>query len=412
MNRVYIAGAGMTAFGKHLDRGLKSLASEAISAALSDAGLSKDAIQAAYMGNAAAGVMTGQVLVPGQVVLRGMGLGRIPVVNIENACATSASAFQQAVTMIELGAYDVVLVAGFEKLYSEDKRKTFSVFQGAVDVESMNNVLASLAKNIKETGSEADLAGAGTTRSLFMDIYAAMARKYSKETGATARHFAMVSAKNSRHGSLNPKAQFREVLTVEEVLAAPMVVAPLTRPMCSPIGDGAAALVLVSEKKAKAIGLRKRVRVLSSVAATGWDYQDGEEKLVPYTVRNAYEKAAIEPGDIDVVELHDAGAPAELIYYEYLGLARPGAGIELIESGATELGGRIPVNPSGGLLRKGHPIGASGCAQLVELFDQLLGRAEARQVDGARTAVAENGGGWIGDDAATIVVSVLQREDQ
>ncbi|MGT2432042.1 thiolase family protein [Cupriavidus basilensis] len=189
MNRVYIAGAGMTAFGKHLDRGLKSLASEAISAALSDAGLSKDAIQAAYMGNAAAGVMTGQVLVPGQVVLRGMGLGRIPVVNIENACATSASAFQQAVTMIELGAYDVVLVAGFEKLYSEDKHKTFSVFQGAVDVESMDNVLASLAKNIKETGSEADLAGAGTTRSLFMDIYAAMARKYSKETGATARHF-------------------------------------------------------------------------------------------------------------------------------------------------------------------------------------------------------------------------------
>lgn len=412
MNRVYIAGAGMTAFGKHLDRGLKSLASQAISTALSDAGMSNDAIQAAYMGNAAAGVMTGQVLVPGQVVLRGMGLGRIPVVNIENACATSASAFQQAVTMIELGAYDVVLVAGFEKLYSEDKRKTFSVFQGAVDVEAMDDVLASLAKNIQETGAEADLAGAGTTRSLFMDIYAAMAREYSKETGATARHFAMVSAKNSRHGSLNPKAQFQEVLTVEEVLAAPMVVAPLTRPMCSPIGDGAAALVLVSGKKANELGLRKRVRVLSSVAATGWDYQDGEEKLVPYAARKAYEKAAIEPSDIDVVELHDAGAPAELIYYEYLGLARPGAGIELIESGATELGGRIPVNPSGGLLRKGHPIGASGCAQLVELFDQLSGRAEARQVDGARTAVAENGGGWIRDDAATIVVSVLQREDQ
>ncbi|WP_175779506.1 thiolase family protein [Burkholderia anthina] len=411
MSNVYIAGASMTRFGKHLDRGLKSLAAEAIQAALDDAGIPATALEAAYMGNAAAGVMTGQVLVPGQVALRGMGIGRIPVVNIENACATSASAFQQAFSMIQLGAYDVVLVAGFEKLYSEDKHRTFSVFQGAVDVESMDQVLASIAKNIADTGSSADLEGAGKSRSLFMDIYASMARDYAKQTGATARHFAMVSAKNSRHGSLNPKAQFRDVLTVDEVLAAPMVVDPLTRPMCSPIGDGAAAVVLVSEKKANAMGLTNRVRVLSSVAATGWDYKGDEERLVPYTARLAYEKAGVGPEEVDVVELHDAGAPAEIIYYEFLGLAKPGDGPALLESGATELGGRVPVNPSGGLLRKGHPIGASGCAQIVELADQLRQRSGARQVDGARIALAENGGGWIGEDAATIVVSVLHRED-
>lgn len=400
----------MTRFGKYLDRGLKSLAAEAIHEALADAGVAPAELQAAYMGNAAAGVMTGQVLIPGEVVLRGMGIGRIPVINVENACATSATAFQQAAAMITAGVYDVVLVAGFEKLYSEDKRRTFSVFQGAVDVENLSEVTAMLARNALETGAQVDLADAGSKRSLFMDLYASMARSYMKEYGATARHFAMVSAKNSVHGSLNPKAQYQEALTLEQVLNAPLVADPLTLSMCSPIGDGAAAVVLVSERKAREMGLRCRIRVRASVLASGWDYTEGE--TVPeYAARLAYEAAGLGPKDVDVVELHDASSPAELIYYEYLGLSPRGEGMRLVEEGATSLGGRIPVNPSGGLLRKGHPIGASGAAQIVELTDQLRGRCGARQVQGARTALAENGGGFIGNDVGAIVVSILQRED-
>ena len=405
----YVAGVGMTRFGKFLDRGLKSLAAEAITEALKDAGLQASDLQAAYMGNGAAGVTTGQVLIPGEAVLRGMGIGRIPVINVENACATSATAFQQAAQMITLGAYDVVLVCGFEKLYNEDKRKTFSVFQGAVDLEAIDRVLADLEQNMKTTGAKTDLDGAGSKRSLFMDIYASMARSYMQRTGATARHFAMVSAKNSLHGSLNPKAQYQGRVSVEDVLAAPLVSDPLTLLMCSPIGDGAAALVLVSEKKARQLGLRDRVRVLSSVLASGYDYDDGEIAVPEYAARLAYAAAGVGPADLDVVELHDASAPAEVIYYEYLGLAGKNEGAALVESGATTLGGRVPVNPSGGLLRKGHPIGASGAGQIVELVDQLRGRCGARQVQGARTALAENGGGFIGKDVAAIVISVLQK---
>ncbi|AXQ28314.1 thiolase family protein [Solimonas sp. K1W22B-7] len=406
----YVAGVAMTRFGKFLDRGLKSLAAEAIGGALQDAGLEAADLQAAYMGNGAAGVTTGQVLIPGEAVLRGMGIGRIPVINVENACATSATAFQQAAQMITLGVYDVVLVCGFEKLYNEDKRKTFSVFQGAVDLEAIDEVLAGLAQNMKDTGATGDLEGAGTRRSLFMDLYASMARSYMQRTGATAKHFAMVSAKNSLHGSLNPKAQYQDRLTVEEVLAAPMIADPMTLLMCSPIGDGAAAVVLVSERKARAMGLRDRVRVLSSVLASGFDYAAGQETVPEYAARLAYEAAGVGPRDLDVVELHDASSPAEVIYYEYLGLAPKNEGAALVESGATTLGGRIPVNTSGGLLRKGHPIGASGAGQIVELVEQLRGRAGGRQVEGARTAMAENGGGFIGNDVAAIVISVLQRE--
>lgn len=406
----YVAGVGMTRFGKYLERGLKSLAAEAIDEALKDAGLAAGDIQAAYMGNGAAGIITGQVLIPGEVVLRGMGIGRIPVINVENACATSATAFQQAAAMITAGLYDVVLVAGYEKLYSEDKKRTFAVFKGAVDVEDMQNVIAGLARNAKETGAQIDMADAGSKRSLFMDLYASMARNYMKQYGATARHFAMVSAKNAFHGSLNPKAQYQDQLTVEQVLEAPMIADPLTLMMCSPIGDGAAAVVLVSERKAREMGLRDRIRVKSSVLASGWDYTEGE--TVPeYAARLAYDAASIGPQEVNVVELHDASSPAELVYYEYLGLAPRGEGIRLVEDGDTRLGGRIPVNPSGGLLRKGHPIGASGAGQIVELVDQLRGRCGARQVPGARTALAENGGGFIGNDVGAIVVSILQKEN-
>jgi acetyl-CoA acetyltransferase len=222
------------------------------------------------------------------------------------------------------------------------------------------------------------------------------------------QQFAGVSSKNSFHGSLNPRAQFREALSVEEVLAAPMIAEPLTRPMCSPIGDGAAAVVLVSEAKARELGIARPVRVVSSVLRSGWDHAYGEEGAGEVCSQEAYEEACVGPEDLSVVELHDASAPAEIMAYEYLGLCPKGEGGKLIDEGATRLGGRLPVNTSGGLLRKGHPVGATGIAQIVELTEQLQGRAGERQVEGASVGLAQNGGGNIGVDVAAMCVTILK----
>ena len=189
----YIAGIGMTRFGKHMDRGLKSLAGEAVMAALQDAGIDKAQLDAAYVGNAAAGTITGQVCIPGQSVLRELGIGKIPVVNMENACASSSSAFVQACSMVTAGLHDVVLVVGMEKLYHEDKERIFSVFGGCIDTENEAGVIAQLAENAKRHGAQVDLSDAGGKRSVFMDIYATMARDYMDISGATIEHFAQVS---------------------------------------------------------------------------------------------------------------------------------------------------------------------------------------------------------------------------
>ncbi|MCC6828122.1 MAG: thiolase family protein [Novosphingobium sp.] len=407
----YIAGVGMTPFGKHVDTGLKALAAEAIGAALADAGLSARDLQAAYMANAAGAIITGQVLIAGEVALRGMGIGHIPVINVENACASAGTALQQAATMVTLGAYDVVLACGYEKLVHPDKARSFAVFAGAVDTEDMDGLRQSIDRQLRANGIVPDVENAAS-RSIFMDIYATMAAPHMRRYGTTARHFAAVSAKNSRHGALNPRAQFRDVLTIEDVLGARMIAEPLTLPMCSPIGDGAAAVVLVSERKARELGLVRPVRIASSVLATGWDYAaDATEGVFEHAIAAAYETGGLGPEDIDVVELHDASAPSEVIHTEYLGLCPKGEAGPFIEAGQTALGGggRTVVNPSGGLLRKGHPIGATGIAQIVELAEQLRGQSGARQVEGARAAIAENGGGYIGTDVGALVVTTLTR---
>ena len=405
-----VAGVGMTPFGKHLDRGLKSLAGEAIGAALRDAGIAGSDLQAAYMANAAAPVITGQVCVPGQVMLRGIGIGGLPVVNVENACASASTAFNQACAMVTLGRYDIVLACGYEKLYHADKQKTFAAFTGAVDVEDLDALMASVRARMAALRPDADQDGAGKDRSMFMDIYAAMGIEHMQKYGTTREQFAGVSVKNAFHGSLNPRAQFRNTLTLEEVLAAREIAWPLTLLMCSPVGDGAAAAVIVSERKARELGISKPVKVLSSVMHSGWDYTaPDEESITHLTAREAYEAAGIGPGDLHCAEVHDASAPAEVLIYEDLQFCPPGDGGPLIESGATRLGGRIPVNTSGGLLRKGHPIGATGIAQIVELVEQLRGTAGPRQVPGARLGIAENGGGYIKRDTATMVVTILQR---
>jgi len=405
-----IAGVGMTQFGKHIETGLKALGAEGVQAALKDAGIAAGALEAAFVGNAAAGLVTGQECIRGQVILRSIGIGKIPVVNVENACASASTALNQACAMVSAGFYDIVLALGVEKLYDPDKRKSFAAFSGAVDVEIMSALLEALKQSAKSQGAaESAASGAGEKRSMFMDIYAAAARAHMQRYGTTVEQFAGIAAKNSYHGSLNPRAQFREVLTVADVLAAPMIADPLTRPMCSPIGDGAAAVVVVSERKARELGIAKPVRVVTSVLHSGWDHGADEPGTVEVCSKEAYEQAGVGPKDIDVIECHDASAPAELMAYESLGLCAKGEGGKLVDAGDTKLGGRIPVNTSGGLLRKGHPVGATGIAQIVELTEQLQGRSGKRQVEGAKLALAHNGGGAIGSDAAAMCVTILAR---
>jgi acetyl-CoA acetyltransferase len=352
--------------------------------------------------------VTGQESIRGQVILRSIGLGRLPVVNVENACASGSTAFHQACAMVGAGLHDCVLVLGVEKLYHADKQKSFAAFTGAVDVEALQEILARLRAATAAAGGEKQPSGGGEKRSMFMDIYAAAARMHMQRYGTTVEQFAAVSAKNALHGSLNPRAQFREAMSVADVLAAPMIAPPLTRPMCSPIGDGAAAVVVMSERRARERGVAKPVRVLASVLRSGWDHGPDEPGTVEVCAQAAYEEAGLGPGDLDVVECHDASAPAEIMAYESLGLCPRGEGGKLVESGATRLGGRIPVNTSGGLLRKGHPVGATGAAQIVELVEQLQGRSGPRQVPDARVGLAHNGGGNIGSDAAAMCVTILR----
>lgn len=402
----YVAGVGMTPFGKHADTSLKQLAGVAILEALSDAGIAPADLEAAYMSSGAHAVITAQTLIPGEAVLRGLGIGRIPVVNVENACASGGTAIHQAAAMVTAGLHDVVLVCGYEKLVHPDKLKTFSVFTGAVDTEDLPGLVATIDRKMREAGHEPDMSGASKERSLFMDIYAAAALQHMRTYGTTAADFAAVVAKNSRYGSHNPRAQFRREVSIDDVLADRTIAGPLTLPMCSPVGDGAAAVVLVSARKACELGLRDPVRIAASVLATGWDYAPGETRgVIETAAAQAYEDAGIGPADLDVVELHDASAPSEIVHNEALGLCRPGEGARLVRDAHS----RVAVNTSGGLLRKGHPIGATGVAQIIELTEQLRGRSGARQAEGARVGLAENGGGFIGEDVAAVTITLLTK---
>ncbi|OGO51937.1 MAG: thiolase [Chloroflexi bacterium RBG_16_68_14] len=405
MRSVAIVGAGMTRFAKYQDRGLKWLANEAVTEALQSAGTDKKALQVAVVGNAAAGLLTGQECVRGQVMLREMGIDKIPIINTENACASSSTAFQVAWLYVASGMYDVALALGVEKMYSEDKGRTMAAFGSAVDVEQLKELTQRLKPPSEEkAGAES---GAGKSRSLFMDLYAAGARAHMARYGTTKEQFARIAVKNHYHGSLNPHAQYREVYSLEEILASPLISEPLTRLMCSPIGDGAAAAILVSEEKARQF-TTKPVWVRGSSLVTGSDTQaeDGMGESARAAQR-AFEMAGLTPRDVNVLELHDATAPAELMLYEELGLCGEGEGGRLIDEGVTGLGGRLPVNTSGGLLAKGHPIGATGVAQIYEIWTQLRGEAGDRQVQGAKVGMTENGGGMVRGEAAATCVHIL-----
>jgi acetyl-CoA acetyltransferase len=403
MRDVMVVGIGMTRFGKFADRSLKSLGGEAASEALRDAGLGTGDIQAAFVGNAMAGLMTGQECIRGQVVLRSIGIDCIPVYNLENACASASTALHTAWMSVAGGQYDVVLAVGLEKLYDADKRKTFAAIGSAVDMEAAD---AFAREQNRDLGAQS-ASGAGERRSVFMDYYASEARKHMARYGTRREHFAQVAAKNHTHGSLNPRAQFQRARTVDEVLAATMIADPLTLFMCSPIGDGAAAAVLASAEWARWRGIRKAVKIAASVLGSGSASGSREAPVVERVSRKAYEMAGVGPEDLDVAEVHDASAPAEIFLYEELGFCKVGEGGPLVESGATGLGGRLPVNTSGGLLAKGHPVGATGIAQIVEVVEQLQGRAGARQVQGAKVGLTQNAGGVLEGQNAACTVHIL-----
>jgi acetyl-CoA acetyltransferase len=386
MRDVYVAGIGMTRFTKQPGRSLKDLTGEAVTAALKDAGATVDEVQACYFGNAVAGSMTGQEMLAGQFALRPLGLGGIPVINVENACASASTGFHLAWQNVAAGLYDIVLAVAAEKMTHPDKARSFAAIGGSVDVE--------IAPAEMPPG-----------RSFLMDMYAESALRYMAKSGATREDFARVVVKNQRHGVLNPAAQYGAELSIDEVLRSREIVWPFTLQMCSPISDGAAAALLVSGEFSAASG--PRVTVLASTARSA--PADGSDSVTRLAAGAAYAAAGLGPADLDCVEVHDAAASAELVIYEQLGLAAAAGGPELIRSGQTALGGRLPVNTSGGLLARGHPIGATGLAQIVEAVTQLRGAAGRRQVPGARVALTQNAGGWHGDDNVASVVHIFGR---
>ncbi|MCK6401346.1 MAG: thiolase family protein [Sphaerotilus natans subsp. sulfidivorans] len=412
---LYIAGVGMTPFGRHIERSLQSLGEEALSAALRDAGAEICDIQQIFYGGVTQGPLQGQNAVPGEILVGKLGLRGIPVWNIENACASGTSAFQLAAQSLRAGACDVALVIAAEKMNIADKARALAMFEGGWDVlEGEKNAAMLIALGDGVTVPE----GSESTRpySKFMAIYAAKCRYWMKTFGTTQRQIAAVAAKNHMHSVHNLLSQYRQPFTIEEVLAAAPITYPLTIPMCAPVTDGAAAVVLCTEAGLKRLnGSRTRaIRVAATALATARAYTEAEflaydQAVCRRAANQAYEQAGIGPEDVSVVEVHDATAMGEVMAVEYLGLVPMGGAGPAAEAGDLSIGGRLPVNTSGGLECKGHPIGATGLGQIHELVTQLRGEAGLRQVQGARVALQENGGGMAGYEEAVVAVNLFTR---
>ena len=364
MGEVCVIGVGLTPFAKYRDRSLAEIGWPAVKQAIEDAGVDKRDIEAAYCGTALGGMMAGQR------VLKMLGITGLPITNVEHACSSSSTAFRQAYIAVAAGAYDMVLVLGVEKL---------TKFGGGT---------LSLEREDFEV-----------THGLVMPaLYGMRARRYMHDYGLTEKQLAGVAVKAHRHGARNPDAQYRNEVTVDEVMSARPIADPFTLLHCCPSGDGAAAAIVCSAKTARKYTAAP-IRVACSEVNSG-RYMTGFRDMTSPEItvrgaRQAYEEAAIGPEDVDVAEVHDAFTIAELLYYEALGFCERGDAAGLLEDGETSLGGRIPVNPSGGLLSKGHPIGATGAAQVVEVVRQLRGDCGDRQVEDARVGLTHCTGGGI-----------------
>ena len=358
MSDVYVLGVDMIKFGRFPDRTVPSLGAEATLMALDDAGLTIKDMEALYCGNL--GQSSGMV---GQRILQEIGQTGMPVVNCANACATGATAFREAWTSIKAGLYDVVL---------------------AVGVEQMGKGLLGGTGGGKGIPKEG-LLGSGTMPAVFAEAGMEHSRKY----GTTFEQFAKISVKNHHHSTMNPKAMYQIETPLEEVMNAEMISYPNSKLMCSVNVDGSAAAVLVSEKKAKELGMERVVKVKASILSSD-PYQE-RDLVMPdvntctrKAAKEAYEMAGVGPEDIDLVELHDCFATAEMLHYENLGLCKDGDAGRMIDEGEVALGGRVPVNVSGGLLSKGHPLGATGIANIYEVCTHLREEAGERQVEGAK----------------------------
>lgn len=413
MMNVTMIGGGMTKFGKHKDRNLKSLVEEAVTIALKDAGIEREQLQSAYVGNASQGVLQGQESIRGQVVLHNMGIGGIPIINVENACASSATALNGAMAMVALGEIDVALVLGMEKMYFEDRSKVMPAFTGCMDVEGLARTMERF-KKAEETAQasrteKVEKKEKSGQRTVFMDVYAMSARAHMEAYGTTQRQLAAVAAKNHFHSSMNPLAQYQQDYSIEEVLASPDVAYPLTRLMCSPIGDGVAAAIICSKEFAKKVGAANRTEITSCVLSSAQVSGDRSESNLTKLARKAFEQAGIGPEDVDLAEVHDATAMGEISSTEGLMICPVGEGGPYAEAGHTKLGGKLPVNVSGGLECQGHPIGATGIRQVVELYWHLTDRAGKRQVEGAKVGLAQNAGGTTSAGEGALSVTIMKR---
>ncbi len=411
MTNVYIAGLGMIRFNKYPDRGVRDMAHEVVRLALADAGLENKDIQAAFFANTFWGMFSNQHSIRGQVVLRSMGIGAIPVVNVENACAGASTALHLAYAGIRAGLYEVAIAIGSEKITDPDKMKSLSAYATCMDVDNFATQLEMMEKanSMFQVEIPEGQTPPGAGRSIFMDAYAMGARWHMSKFGSTQRQLAAICAKNHFHGSLNPMAQYQMDMSIDDVLADKAIAYPLTRAMCAPVGDGAAAAIVCSENFLKKLKNARPVKIRASVHGSGTDRDFDGEDIGERLVKQAYAQAGVGPEDISLAELHDATSYGELHQTEAMGFCPMGEGGPFAESGATRLGGKQPVNTSGGLECRGHPIGASGLAQIYELGVQLRGEAGKRQVEGARLGLAENGGGNIGVEEAAMCIHILEK---
>lgn len=385
MREAYVLGVSMTRFGKYLDRTLQDLAYEPIWKAIGESRVEPRSIDIAFVGNAYAGLITGQESMRGQVVLREAGVVGIPIVNVENACASGSTAFYLAHRAVASGQADLALAVGVEKLFCGDT-----------------------GMSLKALSTSSDLDVEGRMGMLFAGIYSMRVRSHMEKYGITPEQLAMTAVKNHDHGALNPHSQYRNRVTVEEVLNSRMIADPITLFMTCPLGDGGAALLVGTKEMAMAMGKRP-VKIGSSVLGSFDFTTEKDPTIVARVSTKAYQEAGVTPGDIQVAEIHDAVAPIELYLYEELGFCGPGESGRMIDERETWYDGKTPVNTSGGLTAKGHPAGATGLAQVAEIVWQMRGEAGDRQINPAPSVgLVENGGGNVAGETAVVAVHILK----
>ncbi len=415
MKDVYVIGAYSTRFKKWPDKSGKELTRDALVGVLEDAGLDEaNMIESAFFSNCGMGVIWDQDLVRGHcmfapMVEEGLFPERVPIFNVEGACATGSMAFHLAWKDILSGLHQVSLAIGMDKFYHDDMNRVMEAFQHGIDREDKETLMKEYHAVAEECGRTFDF---GPGRSIFMDTYAMQACWHMWKWGTTQEQIAEGASKNHYHGSLNPKAQYQFEVPVQKVLEDYEVSYPLTRSMCSPIGDGAAACLLCSESFLKGLPSEvqeRAVKVRASAMTAGRHRPIADPSLSKWAADKAYALSGLGPGDIDVAEVHDATSFCEIYQVEMMGFCPMGKGGEFVGSGQTALDGRIPVNTSGGLVSKGHPIGATGLSMMYEIANQLRGEAGPRQIKDARVGLIENGGGVISVEEFACGVTILEK---